>query len=142
MFAITFVRRPHAMRERDMAIPRLLVVDDDAETRSMLTQFMRQNGFIALPAQSEADINTQLESGRVDLILLDVMLGDEKGNDSVSLDRRLDDINRIGYLHDGRARTIDEAIRWHGGEAQSSKEAYEDLPTQSRDLLLEFLESL
>lgn len=79
MFAITFVRRPHAMRERDMAIPRLLVVDDDAETRSMLTQFMRQNGFIALPAQSEADINTQLESGRVDLILLDVMLGDENG---------------------------------------------------------------
>ena len=71
-----------------------------------------------------------------------VMLGDEKGNDSVSLARRLDDINRIGYLHDGRARTIDEAIRWHGGEAQSSKEAYEDLSTQSRDLLLEFLESL
>ena len=62
-----------------MAIPRLLVVDDDAETRSMMTQFMRQNGFIALPAQSEAEIQAQLENGRVDLILLDVMLGDENG---------------------------------------------------------------
>ena len=62
-----------------MAIPRLLVVDDDAETRSMMTQFMRQNGFIALPAQSEAEILAQLENGRVDLILLDVMLGDENG---------------------------------------------------------------
>ena len=71
-----------------------------------------------------------------------VMLGDEKGNDLVSMDRRQDDINRIGYLHDGRARTIDEAIRWHGGEAQNSKEAYEDLSTESRNLLLEFLESL
>ena len=71
-----------------------------------------------------------------------VMLGDEKGNDLVSMDRRQDDINRIGYLHDGRARTIDEAIRWHGGEAQSSKEAYEDLSTENRNLLLEFLESL
>jgi hypothetical protein len=40
----------------EMAIPRLLVVDDDAETRSMLTQFLQQNGFIALPAQSEAEI--------------------------------------------------------------------------------------
>lgn len=62
-----------------MAIPRLLVVDDDAETRSMMTQFLRQNGFIALPAQSEAEIVSQLESGRIDMILLDVMLGDENG---------------------------------------------------------------
>ncbi|WP_432449179.1 response regulator [Aliiroseovarius marinus] len=62
-----------------MAIPRLLVVDDDAETRSMLTQFLRQNGFIALPCHSEATIREQMSSGRVDLILLDVMLGDENG---------------------------------------------------------------
>ena len=62
-----------------MAIPRLLVVDDDAETRSMLTQFLQQNGFIALPAQSEAEIRAQMQAGRVDLILLDVMLGQENG---------------------------------------------------------------
>ena len=62
-----------------MAIPRLLVVDDDAETRSMLTQFLRQNGFIALPCQDEATIHQQMSAGRVDLILLDVMLGDENG---------------------------------------------------------------
>lgn len=62
-----------------MAIPRLLVVDDDSETRSMMTQYLRQHGFIALPAQSEREIRSQLETGRVDLILLDVMLGDENG---------------------------------------------------------------
>ena len=62
-----------------MAIPRLLVVEDDTETRSMMTQFLRQNGFIALPAECEQDIQTHLDSGRVDLILLDVMLGDENG---------------------------------------------------------------
>ena len=28
------------------------------------------------------------------------------------------------YLHDGRARTPEEAILWHGGEAQTSKEAF------------------
>lgn len=62
-----------------MAIPRLLVVDDDAETRSMLTQFLQQSGFIALPAESEAEIRSHLEAGRIDLILLDVMLGAENG---------------------------------------------------------------
>jgi len=64
-----------------MAIPRLLVVDDDPDMRSMLTQFLRQNGFIALPAATEADIRKQITSERVDLILLDVMLGDESGID-------------------------------------------------------------
>lgn len=62
-----------------MTIPRLLVVDDDAELRQMLTQFLQQNGCIALPATNEADIRKHLASGRIDLILLDVMLGDESG---------------------------------------------------------------
>lgn len=62
-----------------MAIPRLLVVDDDTETRMMLTQYLRQNGFIALPCGSEAEIRDQIAAGRIDLILLDVMLGDENG---------------------------------------------------------------
>lgn len=46
------------------------------------------------------------------------------------------------YLHDGRARTIDEAIRWHGGEGEAARAAYEALSTEDRDALLEFLESL
>ena len=64
-----------------MAIPRLLVVDDDPEMRSMLTQFLRQNGFISMPAATEADIRKQISADRIDLILLDVMLGDESGID-------------------------------------------------------------
>ena len=55
-----------------MTIPRLLVVDDDAELRQMLTQFLQQNGCIALPATNEADIHKHLSAGRIDLILLDV----------------------------------------------------------------------
>ncbi|WP_170549984.1 response regulator transcription factor [Ruegeria atlantica] len=62
-----------------MSIPRLLVVDDDPEMRSMMTQFLHQNGFVALPASSEAEIRNHLTAGRIDLILLDVMLGDENG---------------------------------------------------------------
>ena len=46
------------------------------------------------------------------------------------------------YLHDGRADTIDGAIRWHGGEAAAMRDAYLALPPEGRDNLLAFLESL
>ncbi len=45
-------------------------------------------------------------------------------------------------LHDGRARTIEEAILWHGGEAEKSKEKYKKLPATQRGYLLEYLRSL
>jgi CxxC motif-containing protein (DUF1111 family) len=46
------------------------------------------------------------------------------------------------YLHDGRADTLDAAIRWHGGEAAASRDAYQRLPAEARDELIAFLESL
>jgi len=46
------------------------------------------------------------------------------------------------YLHDGRARTIDEAIRWHGGEGQASSDRYVALSDADRAALLAFLQSL
>ena len=46
------------------------------------------------------------------------------------------------YLHDGRAPTIDDAIRWHGGEAASIRDGYVDLAPSERKDLLAFLESL
>jgi CxxC motif-containing protein (DUF1111 family) len=46
------------------------------------------------------------------------------------------------YLHDGRANTIDDAVRWHGGEATSIRDAYLDLSEGARADLLAFLESL
>ena len=46
------------------------------------------------------------------------------------------------YLHDGRARNLEEAILWHGGEAESSKERFMNLTKEEREALLAFLESL
>ncbi len=52
-------------------------------------------------------------------------------------------VSAVGpYLHDGRADTLDEAIRWHGGEAEAARDAYLDLDADGRRLLLRFLESL
>ena len=46
------------------------------------------------------------------------------------------------YLHDGRARNLEEAILWHGGEAEASKEAFMNLTSIERGYLIQFLESL
>jgi CxxC motif-containing protein (DUF1111 family) len=45
-------------------------------------------------------------------------------------------------LHDGRARTIVEAILWHGGEAAGSREAFSRQPRAEREALVRFVESL
>lgn len=47
-----------------------------------------------------------------------------------------------GYLHDGRARTFEEAILWHGGEAEVSKIAFEAMSAEERSALVRFLQSL
>ena len=46
------------------------------------------------------------------------------------------------FLHDGRARSIEEAVLWHGGEAQTARDAFIALPATERTALLDFLESL
>jgi len=49
---------------------------------------------------------------------------------------------KVGYLHDSRARTLMEAILWHGGEATTSRQRFEALSKADRDALLAFLGSL
>lgn len=46
------------------------------------------------------------------------------------------------FLHDGRARSLMEAILWHGGEADSSKQYVKKLSEEDRNKLIDFLESL
>ncbi|NVM79511.1 CxxC motif-containing protein (DUF1111 family) [Duganella sp. SG902] len=49
---------------------------------------------------------------------------------------------KVGYLHDGRARNLTEAIMWHDGEAAKSRQRFEALSKTDRDALLAFLKSL
>lgn len=46
------------------------------------------------------------------------------------------------FLHDGRARSLLEAILWHGGEAAQHQRAVIEMPRADRDALVKFLESL
>ena len=46
------------------------------------------------------------------------------------------------YLHDGRARSLEEAILWHGGEAEAAKESFRTMSAAERAALIQFLKSL
>lgn len=46
------------------------------------------------------------------------------------------------FLHDGRARNLQEAILWHGGEGEASKNLFRNMAKDDRQALIKFLESL
>ena len=50
--------------------------------------------------------------------------------------------NHTNFLHDGRARNFEEAILWHGGEAETSKQDFMSLELKEREAIIAFLESL
>ncbi len=49
---------------------------------------------------------------------------------------------QTNLMHDGRARNVEEAILWHGGEAQTAKNKYKQLSKTERESLLIFINSL
>ncbi len=46
------------------------------------------------------------------------------------------------FMHDGRARSLSEAILWHGGEAEKAKQKYVAMSKQDRESLVKFLKSI
>jgi CxxC motif-containing protein (DUF1111 family) len=50
--------------------------------------------------------------------------------------------NHTFFLHDGRARNMMEAIMWHDGEAEKSKDYVNQLTHEQREQLVDFLNSL
>ncbi len=49
---------------------------------------------------------------------------------------------RTPYLHDGRAKTVSEAIRAHGGEAAASRDRFNKLSAVQRQQLLDYLNAI
>ena len=64
-----------------MAIRRILVVDDDLDVCAMLKQYLTREGYAVEAAQTAQSAMNIVAQRRVDLIFLDVMLGEESGFD-------------------------------------------------------------
>ncbi|MEI8393749.1 MAG: response regulator [Rhodospirillaceae bacterium] len=67
-------------------MPHILVVDDDREIRALLTRFLGSHGYRVSSAKDGGEMIKTLDAGRIDLIILDIML---PGEDGLSLCRRL-----------------------------------------------------
>ena len=104
---------------------------------------------------SIAPLNDQVIRPYSDLLLHDMGEGladDRPDGDASGTEWRTPPLWGIGlvetvnghtrFLHDGRARSIEEAILWHGGEAEGAKERFKELPAEERGSILTFLQSL
>ncbi len=61
--------------------PRILVVDDDRSIRHVLTRYLTLEHYDVIPAANAEDALTAIREDAPDLVLLDVMLGDDDGLD-------------------------------------------------------------
>ncbi|MEL6182113.1 MAG: di-heme oxidoredictase family protein, partial [Myxococcota bacterium] len=48
----------------------------------------------------------------------------------------------LRLLHDGRARSVEEAVAWHGGEAKAMRDAFLQLSSEDRAAVVAFIQSL
>lgn len=74
-------------------------------------------------------------------------LADPSASDGIAaelwLTRSLAGVGSTGpWLHDGRATTLEEAIRMHGGEGSESRARFASLPVRDREAIVAFLENL
>jgi len=68
------------------ADPSILVVDDDADLRALISDFLRGNGMRVESAADGAEMDARIAAARPDLIVLDLMM---PGEDGLSILRRL-----------------------------------------------------
>lgn len=70
---------------------------------------------------------------------------DDTGASSSSTGAPVDDVPPVLSItspRDGRARTLPEAILWHGGEAEAARDAYTELSAEDRERLHQLIELL
>src|SRR5260370_10397957 len=99
------------------AMPHLLIVDDDADILSLLTNFFKKHSHRVTVAVDGAAMFAASERHPIDLVILDVMLPREDG---FSLCKKLRAISRVPVImltavtdHTDRTRGLQHARRYH-----------------------------
>lgn len=88
--------------------PRILVVDDDNDLREMVVDYLGRNGFSAHGVPEGVAMQRYLESNKVDLLLLDLML---PGEDGLSLTRKLRAVSDLPIIMvSARGEDVDRIV--------------------------------
>jgi CheY-like chemotaxis protein len=96
---------------------KILVVDDDRATRHLLTKLLTRAGFAATAARDGADALKRLQSGRFDLMLLDIWMPRMTGLDLLAaLRKRRKRIKVVVMTSDDTPETLLQTLREHALE--------------------------
>lgn len=145
---------------RTLAVPAMRDTDDP-QVRLGAEMFLRAGCQAChTPIRATGDIGIPALSGQTilpytDLLLHDMGEGLADGRPEFLADGRewrtpplwgiglVDAVNRhTRFLHDGRARSLAEAILWHGGEGSAARDMFIGFSREEREALLRFLEAL
>jgi two-component system phosphate regulon response regulator OmpR len=108
--------------------PHILVVDDDAKTRQMLSRYFEGEGFRVTTASDGAAMRERMASTPVDLVLLDLVL---PGEDGLQLAREIRACSDIGIIMvTGRSDVVDTVVGLEVGA-----DDYVAKPFQLREVL-------
>ncbi len=109
--------------------PHILVVDDDARLRTLLTRYLGENGYFVTTAADAAEARAQLQSLAFDLMVLDVMMPGENG---LSLTRWLRRSRRVPVLLLTAMNETEDRI----AGLEAGADDYLPKPFEPRELLL------
>lgn len=110
-------------------LPHIVVVDDDRQTRSLLSSYLQSRGFEVTAVADGKALDRQLRSKRVDLIVLDLTL---PGEDGLSICKRLRTDARVPVIIlTARDSELDRILGLEVGGAQD----YVIKPFNPRELL-------
>jgi two-component system OmpR family response regulator len=109
--------------------PHLLIVDDDREIRSLLSQYLEKNEFRTTAVADGREMRRVLERTAIDLIVLDLML---PGEDGLTLCRELRTRSQIPVIMlTARGEDVDRIVGFEVGA-----DDYVPKPFNPRELLV------
>ena len=83
------------MESASQQLPHILIVDDDREIRSLLSDYLKRSGYRTSVAAEGKAMKSALDSALVDLVVLDVML---PGDDGLTLCRELRKTSQVPVI--------------------------------------------
>ncbi|WP_286239230.1 response regulator [Neptuniibacter halophilus] len=74
---------------------RILIVEDDLASRSLLSSYLSKEGYSVSETEQADDLSTRVQNERIDLVLLDINL---PGKDGLTLTRELRSVSSVGII--------------------------------------------